>query len=135
MPHISYSIQGTLYNTDGTGSTALRDTFGPFTISRTQITKTRGGQPQGLTETWETIDLGELSTLKCDVMFANLDATYTIDIGVLTEGSGGTEVQFGLIDAGGLTPLFTKPAGVYLVARASGGSGATATLDVHAWSA
>jgi hypothetical protein len=126
MSHITISKSAQLNN-----SPLVRQ-FNPSAYSADQSTKRRSGQTQSLTTSWENIEFGDVTSGY--VFMSNLDATYTVDLGALEPGSGGSTVQFASIPPGGSPPDFHVPSGVTLQARASGGSSATADLDVEIWS-
>lgn len=129
---ITITVSGVLANTSGTGSMALNRTFAPGTAEVDQAAKKRAGESQGLTTSWETVDVGDITS--GFVFLTNLDATYTVDYGTLDAGSGGGSTLVGTMAVGDPPALLHLTSGVTYMVRASGGSGATATVDVECWS-
>lgn len=129
---ITITVRGSLNNSTGTGASRLNRTYEPGTASITQVTKKRGGHGQALTASWEAVDLGDVTAGYA--FLQNSDATYNVDYGPLEAGSGGEGVLLGTIRPGDPPVLIPVPAGVTIMVRASGGSGATADVDVECWS-
>ena len=61
---IKITVVGELSNTSPSGSAPLKRTFTHGTAQINQVTKKRAGESQGLTTSWEAIDLGDLTTDK-----------------------------------------------------------------------
>jgi|GEM_PF-4152484 len=123
---ITINISGTLSNSP------LQRTFVPAAAQITQVTKRRAGSAQSLTSAWEAVALGDLTAGY--VFLTNLDDTFSVDFGPLEAGSGGDGVLCGTLRPSDPPALIPVPSGVTLMVRASGGSGATATVDIEAWS-
>lgn len=130
---IRITVSGTLANSSGTGSAPLNRQFSHGTATIDQATKKRAGSSQALTSSWEAVVTGDVTSGY--VFLLNTDATYNVDVGPLEAGSGGAGVLLATLKPGDPPMLFDKPATVTIMARASGGSSATATVDVEVWSA
>ena len=129
---ISITVTGVLSNTSGAGSSPLKRTYTHGTAQMDQATKKRSGESQGLSSSWEAIDLGDLTSGY--VFLLNIDATFNVDFGPQDPGSGGDGILLATMRPGDPPALIQLAAGVTIMARASGGSGATATVDVEVWS-
>lgn len=129
---IQITVSGQLSNTSGTGSSPLNRTYSHGVAQIDQTTKRRAGYTQVLTDSWEVISLGDVTAGY--LFLLNTDATFNVDIGPDDAGSGTTGVLFGTIRPGDPPALIPIPSGVTVCARASGGSGATASVDVEIWS-
>lgn len=130
---ITITVSGSLANSSGSGSSPLNRTYTHGAAQIDQATKKRAGSSQDLTASWEAVGVGDITSGY--VFLLNMDATYSVDYGPLEEGSGGDGVLLGSMAPGDPPALIQLPAGVTIMARASGGSGATATVDVEVWSA
>jgi len=129
---ITITVSGNLNNATGSGSTPLYDTFSHGSAQVDQATKKKGGDSQGLTASWEEVVTGDVTS--GFVFLTNLDATYNVDYGPQQTGSAGEGEIAGTILPGDPPALLHLAAGITYMARASGGSGATATVDVTCWS-
>lgn len=109
---------------------SLKRTINPGLIQVDQAVARRAGHAQTIGAAEEVVDTGDLATLGYCYL-RNLDDTYSIDYGPDSGGSAGTMVAFGTLEPGEIALLRLK-AGITIKAQATGGSGASADLDVFA---